>query len=144
MGDPRYQAHIPDRDRMHDMPNVAMYMTQEEGTAVTPPPGHVLLVGAIAMNEGFGFDDHAKYEEDIAEISGRHGMKLVRSFRVLNTIGAGPTNVAAVNVWSLPSPDALGQVMGDPEYVGNIPNRDRIHDMASTSMYFVAPRGQNQ
>ena len=92
------------------------------------------------MNEGFGFDDHARYEDELAPISNRHGMELVRSFRVLQTMGAGPQNVAAINIWALSSPDALGEVMSDPDYVSNIPNRDRIHDMAATSMYFVAPR----
>ena len=52
----------------------------------------------------------------------------------------GAANIAAVAVWALSSPEALGEIMSDPEYVANIPIRDRAHDMAATTMYFVSQR----
>jgi hypothetical protein len=67
-------------------------------------------------------------------------MRLYRSFRVLQAMG-GASNIVAVNVWDLDSPEALSQVMADPEYVAKIEYRDRIHDMATTTMYFVSKRG---
>lgn len=140
MGDSRYQANVPQRDRVHDMANVAMYVTSAEVTAAAPPPGHALLVGVLAMKPGYSYGDHVAYEQSIAAVTERHGMRLFRAYRVLQPIGAGIKNAVAVAIWDLKSPDALGQVMNDPEYKANIANRDRLHDMAATTMYFVTPR----
>ena len=140
MSDARYQGEIPLRDRIHDMKRTVMFVAQEEPAGAAPAPGHVLLVGALAMKPGFGFDEHAAYEAAVAPIAARHGMRLYRSFRVLQAMG-GASNIVAVNVWDLDSPEALSQVMADPEYVAKIEYRDRIHDMATTTMYFVSKRG---
>lgn len=140
MGDARYQANVPQRDRVHDMANVAMYVTSAEVTAAAPAQGHALLVGVLAMKPGFGYGDHVAYEQSIAAVTERHGMRLFRSYRVLQPMGAGIKNAVAVAIWDLKSPEVLGRVMSDPEYAANVANRDRIHDMAATTMYFVAPR----
>lgn len=142
MSDTRYQAQMPYRDRIHDMPNVAMYMAREVPVdAARPIAGHAQLVGVLAMKPGYGFKDHEDYEKALEPITARHGMRLVRSFRVTQDMGGGENNnIVAVNVWDLPKPEALGQVMNDPEYVANIDYRNRIHDMAATTMYFVSPR----
>lgn len=140
MGDARYQANVPQRDRVHDMANVAMYLTSADVAAAPPAPGHALLVGVLAMKPGFGYSDHITYEHSIEPVTARHGMRLVNSYRVLQAMGAGIKNAAAVAVWDLKSPETLGEVMNDPEYVANIANRDRIHDMTATTMYFVTRR----
>lgn len=142
MGDPRYQANVAQRDRVHDMAHVAMYVTSAEVSSAAPPPGHALLVGVLAMKPGFGYGDHVAYEQSIAAVTERHGMRLFRSYRVLQSMGAGIGNAVAVAVWDLKSPEVLGQVMKDPEYVAKLDTRDRIHDMAATTMYFVTPRGE--
>lgn len=141
MGDKRYQAQMPYRNQIHDMAKVAMYSARAAIDGAPAPAGHVLLVGLIAMKPGFAFEDHAAYEDRIAAVTRRHGMRLVRAYRVadrLGTVGAG--NVAAIYVWSLPTPDALGAIMQDPEYVANVPERDRTHDMRATTMYFASAR----
>lgn len=141
MGDPRYQAQAPFRNQVHDMANVAMYGAREAISGAPAPAGHVLLVGLIAMKSGFTFEDHAAYEDRIASVTRRHGMRLVRAYRVINRLGnAGAGNVAAIYVWSLPTPEALGAIMQDPEYVANVAERDRTHDMRATTMYFAAAR----
>lgn len=140
MGDPRYQANVPQRDRVHDMANVAMYSTVVDAVAPAPAPGHSLLVGVLATKPGYGYDDHVAYENSIAAVTQRHGMRLVRSYRILQPMGAAIRNAVAVAVWELNSPDTLNRVMSDSEYVANVPNRDRVHDMAATTMYFVKQR----
>jgi len=142
MSDPRYQAQIEYRDQIHDMANSPMYMAKLEFNGAPPTPGHVLLVGVLAMNQGFDFEAHDTYEKTIAPISARYGMRIYRSYRVLQKMGSpSPDNVVAVNIWELPNPQALSQVMNDPDYVANIPTRNKIHDMKATTMYFVTPRG---
>lgn len=139
MSDPRYQAQIGFRNKVHDMANVVMYDGRAEFTGAPPASGQVLLVGLIAMKPGFSFDDHAAYEARIAEITARHGMHLVRAYRVnqrLSSVGAA--NVAGIYVWSLPSPQSLAEIMQDPDYVAMVPERNRTHDMAATTMYFAA------
>ncbi len=64
-----------------------------------------------------GFDEHIAYERAIEPVSARHGMQLVRSFRVLNTMGALSGNVVAVSLWDLLRPEALQAIMSDPDYV---------------------------
>lgn len=140
VSDPRYKSHILDRDRMHDMQHVAMFIAGEEPVSSRAESGHALLVGILAMKPGFGFQDHADYERAIQSITERHGMRLVRSFRVLKSMGGGRGSVVAVNLWDLPKPEALQEIMTDPEYVAHIAYRNLIHDMAATSMYFVAAR----
>ncbi len=141
MNDARYREHVGTRDRIHDMPQAAMYMTIEEPVEAEARAGDTILAGFLVMNEGYGFDDHAKYEENIGHITERHGMRLIRAFRVMKALGeAAP--VHAINVWALSSPKALKGVMSDPEYVANIENRDRLHDMSATTMYFVTYRAQ--
>jgi uncharacterized protein (DUF1330 family) len=139
MTDPKYQANVPYRDQLHDMAHVNMYLATEEELGARPPAGHVLLVGLIAFKPGFGYQDHVDYERGISAITARHGMHLVRRFKILKVMG-GAANIAAFVVWALPSPQALGAIMSDPEYVANIPIRDRAHDMAATTMYFVSQR----
>lgn len=141
MGDPRYQAQTPYRNQVHDMASVAMYSAREAISGAPAPAGHVLLVGLIAMKPGFTFEDHAAYEDRIAPITRRHGMRLVRAYRVTDRLSdTGAANVAAIYIWSLPTQDALGAIMQDPEYIANTPERDRTHDMRATTMYFAAAR----
>jgi len=144
MSDPRYQAQVPYRDRLHDMAHAVMYLAKEEFAATTAPSGKTLLVGVIAMKPGFDYEDHNAYEKTLASITARHGMRLFRAYRIVQPLGGGPANAVAVNIWELPSPEALGKVMSDPEYVAIVPYRDRIHDMAETTMYFVASRKENR
>lgn len=140
MGDRRYQANVSQRDRVHDMANVAMYLTSAEVTTAAPPSGHTQLVAVLATKPGFGYDDHVSYEQSISAIAERHGMHLVRSYRVLQPMGAGIKNAVAVAVWDLKNSGTLGEVMRDPQYVAHIAQRDRIHDMAATTMYLATPR----
>lgn len=140
MGDRRYQANVSQRDRVHDMANVAMYLTSAEVTTAAPPSGHTQLVAVLATKPGFGYDDHVSYEQSISAIAKRHGMHLVRSYRVLQPMGAGIKNAVAVAVWDLKNSGTLGEVMRDPQYVAHIAQRDRIHDMAATTMYLATPR----
>jgi hypothetical protein len=140
VSDPRYKDQMSSRDRVHDMARMTMFLASEEAVEARPEAGHALLVGVLAMKPGFGFDDHASYERAILPITSRHGMKLVRSFRVMQTMGAGQGQVVAVSLWDLPKPEALQEIMSDPEYVAHIGYRNLIHDMPATSMYFVTPR----
>lgn len=140
MSDSRYKANMSLRDKIHDMKQVAMYIAQEEVVKDKPEPGHALLLGVLAMKKGFGFQDHVDYERAIAPISSKHGMKLVRTFRVSQSMGAGPDNIAIVSLWDLPKPEAFNAVVTDPEYTAHISYRNLIHDMSASSMYFVTPR----
>jgi len=141
MGDPRYQAQVPYRNELHDMQNAAMFMVRELPTEEAPKAGHVLLVGLLAMKSGYGFDDHAEYENALEGVMRRHQMRLVRTFRVDQQIsGKTGSEIVAVSLWDLPSPESLGKLMSDPDYMANTEYRDRIHDMAQTTMYFVTPR----
>lgn len=140
MSDSRYQANMEHRDRIHDMPQAAMYMTTEEFSGEAPTADEVVLVGMLTMNQGYDFDDHHAYEASISEIAERHGMRLFKEYRVLDALSPGAPQVAAINFWALSSPEALGAVMRDPQYATHIEYRDQIHDMETTTMYFVAPR----
>lgn len=141
MSDPRYQAQVEYRDRIHDMSNTQMYMVKREFSDAPPSPGHVLLVGVLVMNQGFDFEAHDNYEKNIAPISAKYGMRLYRSYRVMQKLSpSGLDNAVALNIWELPNQEALSQVMSDPDYMANIPARNRIHDMQATTMYFVTPR----
>lgn len=140
MADPRYQGESALRDRIHDMKRTVMFLAQEEFAGAAPAPDHPLLVGALAMRPGFGFEEHSAYEAAVAPVAARHGMRLYRSFRVLKALG-GASNIVAINIWELDSAEALSKVMADPEYVAKVEYRDRIHDMATTTMYLVNKRG---
>lgn len=145
MGDSRYQAQTKYRDTIHDMANTPMYMVKEEFKGAPLPSGHVLLVGLLVMNQGFDFNAHDAYEKAIAPITARYGMHIYRSYRVLQKMGEhNADNVVAVNLWELPNPEALGKIMSDPDYLANIPNRDKIHNMKATTMYFATPRSVAQ
>jgi hypothetical protein len=143
MSDPRYQAEVPGRDRLHDLAASAMYVGEEVFTGPAPAPGHVLLVGLLAMRPGFGYADHDAYERSLAAVTERHGMRLSRAVRITRAL-SGSDAVVAVNVWELPDPAALTAVMSDPEYVAHVAERDRIHDMGATTMYFVAARADRR
>jgi hypothetical protein len=144
MSDAGYAAEVPLRDRLHDMQASKMYLVKEEYVASTPAKGGVVLVGIIAMNPGFDFADHASYEKTLEAITSRHGMKLIKAYRVLKQLGPGSESSLSVNIWSLTSPESLGKVMQDPDYQALVPYRDRIHNMAETSMYFAIPRKEAQ
>ncbi|MBV1861862.1 MAG: hypothetical protein KUG77_25805 [Nannocystaceae bacterium] len=140
MSDPRYAENMSLRDRIHDMPNAAMYMATEEFNAGPAKPGSTILVGLLAMNEGYGFDDHHDYETSISDITKRHGMHLIAEYRVLDKLSPSAPEAAAVNVWRLDSPESLGAVMRDPEYQTHIEHRDELHDMKTTTMWFTTER----
>jgi hypothetical protein len=140
MSDPRYLNEVPTRDRVHDMARAAMFVAHEEPAPSAYTQGHALLAGVLVMKPDYGFDEHIAYERAIEPVSARHGMRLVRSFRVLSTMGALSGNVVAVSLWDMPRPEALQAIMSDPDYVAQIAYRDRIHNMAATSLYFVTPR----
>lgn len=145
MGDPHYQAQTKYRDTIHDMANSPMYIVKEEFKGASLPSSHALLVGVLVMNQGYDFKAHDAYEKAIAPVTARYGMRMYRSYRVLQKMGAhNSDNVVAVNLWELPNTEALGKIMNDPDYVANIPNRDKIHNMKATTMYFATPRSVGQ
>jgi len=140
MSDPGYAENVALRDRIHDMPNAAMYMTTEEFSAGPVKPGGAILVGLLAMNEGYGFDEHHDYEASIADVTKRHGMKLIAEYRVQDKLSPSAPDAAAINIWQLESPESLGAVMRDPEYQQHIEHRDELHDMETTAMWFTTVR----
>lgn len=139
MGDARYQAQIPTRDKVHDLASSELYLTEEVQTAGAPPEGHVLLVGRLVMKPGFSFEDHEAYERSIQPILERHGMRASRSFKITKVLG-GPEHAVAIVLWELPRAEAFAEVLGDPEYQTHVAERDRLHDMAATQLFFVSAR----
>ncbi len=140
MSAPGYAENIPLRDRIHDMPNAAMYMTKEEFSAGPIETGATILVGLLVMNEGYGFDDHHEYETSLAQLTRRHGMRLVAEYRVLDKLSPRAPDAAAINVWQLDSPESLGSVKRDPEYQQHVEYRDELHNMEATAMWFASAR----
>lgn len=101
-------------------------------------PSGMTMIELTVMNDGFAQKDRDIYIGKTAPIVKKYGMKKVDSYQILQRMaGAGPENVLELDLWDMASPDALQNLMSDPQYQANVPFRDKIHNMGSLTLYMA-------
>jgi len=96
------------------------------------PP--LYLLDFVFLNDGMTIDDHSAYNAQAAPIAARYGINLIATLDPLN-ITDGPDSLARVDIWTLPSQQALVQWGADPEFIAMEPEIARIHDMHNLTLY---------
>ncbi|MEM8798187.1 MAG: DUF1330 domain-containing protein, partial [Pseudomonadota bacterium] len=70
-----------------------------------------------------------EYAEWVKPLAEKHGVELIQVYDVVS-VEAGDLQGEWIYLFRSPNPETFGALLNDPEYAANIPNRDRIHDMA--------------
>ncbi|MEM9071727.1 MAG: hypothetical protein AAGE52_24675 [Myxococcota bacterium] len=136
--DPRYQALVEMRDRIHDMTKLTLYLAEPTVSGDQLTSNHV-LVDLVFLNEGKTLEDRAAYGRLIGPIAQRHGLRRVQSYRVLQHLGGLGNGAVELNLWEVDDPSALQATLTDPEYQSHVPTRNEIHDMERLTMLLARP-----
>lgn len=135
--DPDYRSIIPFRDQIHNMRDLTLYLGGEDLVG-KEPEGSTILVDLVVMQEGAGAEERDEYEDRIAPIAARYGLRLFAAYPISRRMsGAGPEEAMRLNFWSAPSPNAMQQLGQDPDYQAIIPDRNRIHNMEAVTLFFA-------
>ena len=133
-----YQARIEERDKIHDMDRLTMYLatqTLDEPYDPTKPA----LLDLVVLNPGQTLDDRAEYAKLMKPIGERYNAKVVKSFTIQQQLRGELPEAVEFNIWELPDAEVFGRIVSDPEYQANIVERDRIHDMGKLTMILATP-----
>ncbi|MBI4674985.1 MAG: hypothetical protein HY741_25375 [Chloroflexi bacterium] len=136
--DPGYQSHVPQRDQIHDMENLTLYMAKP----VFEKPfnkANVTLMDFVVMQPGYGKENWETYFSNLERIGAKYKLTRVASYEILQyTTGKGPKEAVLINLYEAPTPETLGQLQQDKEYQEKmVPERDRIFNMQEHSVFIT-------
>lgn len=135
--DEDYQSIVPFRDRIHNMRDLTLYAGSGD-TVGGKPEGPTILVDLVVMRSGAGAEERDRYEERIAPIAARYGLRLFAAYPISQRMsGVGPEDALRLNFWSAPSPAAMQQLGQDSDYQAIVPDRNRIHNMDEVTLFFA-------
>jgi len=92
------------------------------------------LLDFVFLNDGMTLGDRTAYNAQAAPIAERYGVNLIATLDPLN-ITDGPDSLARVDIWTLPSQQALVQWGADPDYIALGSDIARIHDIRNLTLY---------
>ncbi|MEW7292403.1 hypothetical protein [Aquimarina sp. 2304DJ70-9] len=137
--DPAYQANVPNRDKIHDMKALTLFLARPKTGfgGFTPKDGKSYLLDFVIMNEGAGALQRSIYNSKVRKIAKKHNVDMVASFDVLQELGGAIHNVLEVNIWEMDSPASMKALGVDAEYQANIEFRNQIHNMQDLTLYMA-------
>lgn len=98
--DPDYAEIIPERDRVHDLDRLTLYMAQPIVDGGRIEDG-VILVDLVVLNDGFEAEDRDAYEAKMAPIAAKYGFTIHSAFALMQKIdGEGPAQASRLNLWT--------------------------------------------
>ncbi len=141
-GDTEYQANVPNRDKIHDMEALTLFLARPKVgySSFTPNEGKTYLLDFVIMNEGAGALQRSIYNQKTKEIAKKHGIEMVSSFDVLQKLGGQINGVLEVNIWEMDSPASMKALGSDTEYQANIEFRDQIHNIKNLTLYMASSK----
>lgn len=99
---------------------------------------NLVMIELTVLKDGYGQKDRDVYISKTAPVVKRYGMKKADSYQIMQRLmGAGPENVLELDLWELPSPDAMQKLGSDKQYQANVPFRDKVHDMSALTLYMA-------
>ena len=137
--DPEYVPHTGQRDEIHNMRALTIYMggsAQDEGQITDA----AVLVDLVVMNEGFGAEERAEYEASIEPIAERHGLTKIATFPIgARAAGRGPEEPLQLNLWRVEDPAGLQALFADPEFATHIDRRNELHNFDELTLFLASP-----
>jgi uncharacterized protein (DUF1330 family) len=101
----------------------------------------LVFVDFVVMSEGHGLDERDIYDAKATPIAARHGVKRFASFDIVQHLLTPGLKPQRLDLWLLPSLEALKAWGDDPEYHALLAYRDKVHDMRALTLYFAKPAG---
>ncbi len=139
--DPAYQKMVSNRDRIHDMSALTLYMGQEI-TSVGPIKDGFILVDLVVMNGGMGDAERDAYEAKMAPLAKKYGYEIRASYRIMQKIsGEGPDRALRLNLWRGETPNGLERLNKDSDYIALENERNTITDFSQLALFMAKPRG---
>lgn len=106
--------------------------------AAAQDAGPVYMLDFVFLNDGQTLGDRDAYNNRSRPIAARYGISLIATLDPL-TITMGPRTLARVDVWELPSVQAIGAWGDDADYVALRPEVLRVHDLDDLTLYVASP-----
>ena len=137
--DPEYVPHTGQRDEIHNMRALTIYMggsAQDEGQITDT----AVLVDLVVMNDGFGAEERAEYEASIEPIAARHGLTKIATFPIgAKAAGRGPETPLQLNLWRVEDPAGLQALFADPEFATHVDRRNELHNFDELTLFLASP-----
>lgn len=133
--DPEYKALIAQRDAIHDMAALPLYLATsiaDEGQVSDAP----VLVDLVVMNEPYGTDVRDAYEAAVEPIAARYGLEKVAAFAIARKLaGEGPEHALRLNIWRLGDSEGMKRLGQDPDYKALEDERNLFHDFSQLTLF---------
>lgn len=105
------------------------------GAAHSQSTEPVFLLDFVVLNDGQEIAARNEYEAKVAVIAARYDVAAIHSYDVVAPIAGPLPGVARVNVFEMPSLDALDSIFSDPDFTELDDIRPIIHDMNALTLY---------
>jgi len=103
------------------------------------PKKQLVFVDFVVMSEGHGLKERAAYDAKADPIAARYGIKRFASLDIVQNVVSQNFRPVRLDLWLLPSPQALSAWSKDPDYKALLPYRNCVHDMKALTLYFAVP-----
>lgn len=138
--DKDYKDLIPRRDEIHDMARMPI-CTAKGAMDTGQIESGFALVDLVVMADGAGPAERDAYRAKIEPIAARYGFKMVAAFEINGRVsGDGPDQPLRLNIWSIPSMDAMGELGKDEDYAALEDERLALHDFETLTLFFAQPK----
>ncbi|MDP6707795.1 MAG: hypothetical protein QF893_15735 [Alphaproteobacteria bacterium] len=118
---------------------LAILVVSAAAAGAQKAPKQVIFVDFVVLNEGQGLKDRDAYDIKALPIAARHGIKRFASLDIKHVVRTPGLKPQRLDLWLLPSPQALNAWAADPEYKALIAQRDEVHDMKALTLYLAVP-----
>ncbi len=102
---------------------------------VATETGELVLVDLVVMNEGHSLSEREEYEAAILPIAERYGMERFGSYEIVQHLNGKAEDAIKLNLWHLPSPEAMQQLGQDADYQALETMRNELHDFNQLTLY---------
>jgi uncharacterized protein (DUF1330 family) len=139
MQDATYVANLPTRSAIWDFDKNDLFavtrLLKNEGS-LAPRSGWVNFVELHWARDAKAAEEYVRWIQPLAK---KHGGEVAQVFKVDGVLH-GDLQPQYIWVYRFRGQQAMGSLMSDPEYVKNVPNRDRIWDFEKNQLLVVQPR----
>lgn len=99
----------------------------------------LVLVDVVVMNPGHTLAEREAYEAAVLPIAEKYDMEKTDSYEVVQHLNGKAKDAIKVNLWDLPSPQAMKQLNQDPEYQALESERQKLHNFNQLTLYTAKP-----
>ncbi|MEO1200874.1 MAG: hypothetical protein AAFX39_16905 [Pseudomonadota bacterium] len=94
------------------------------------------MLDFVFLNDGYTLEDRDAFNRVSEQIAARYGIARIASLDPV-AVTDGPEDIARVDIWRLPSQQAVADWNEDPDFQALQPRLGQVHDLNNLTLYFA-------